>query len=80
MGRDMVTAARLITCVGDDGQAVSQRSERTQDSPLAARLGRRRGKKKRGEGGKREKTKESASDAARAPPLHRETPQARVPY
>ena len=81
MGRDMVTAARLITCVGNDCQAVSQHSERTPESPheVRHRAGREREEERRGRKEK-ERTKGGTSDAAQAPPLHRETPQARVLY
>ena len=63
IGRDMVTAARLITCVGDDCQAISQRSdghpthpakpERVQDGGQEEE---RRGRKERENGGRHERS------------------------
>ena len=54
-GRDMATAARLITCVGNDCQAVSQLSEQSPESPREARYGARRGARRREEREERER-------------------------
>ena len=67
-------------CVGDDRQAVSQFSDGHPKHPTKPCTVRERGEQKRGEGGKKEKTKGDTGGAALAPSLHRETPQARVQY